>query len=98
MSSHVQLFATLWTAAHQAPLPIGFSWQGYWSVLPFTPLGDLPDPGIEPTAPETPALAGRSLPLSHLAGPKCEYHTVALEKAQNARYTRELAEEDENKV
>ena len=33
--SHVQLWATLWTAAHQAPLSTGFSWQEYWSGLPF---------------------------------------------------------------
>ena len=32
--SHVQLFATPWTAAHQAPLPMGFSRQEYWSGLP----------------------------------------------------------------
>ena len=31
--SHVPLFATLWTVAHQAPLPMGFSRQGYWSGL-----------------------------------------------------------------
>ena len=33
--SSVQLFATLWTAAHQAPLSMGFSRQEYWSALPF---------------------------------------------------------------
>ena len=27
----------------------GFSRQEYWSGLPFSSLGDLPDPGIEPT-------------------------------------------------
>ena len=32
--SHVQLFATPWTAAYQAPLPMGFSRQEYWSGLP----------------------------------------------------------------
>ena len=37
---------------------MGFSKQGYWSGLPFTPPGDLPGPGIEPASPETPALAG----------------------------------------
>ena len=31
--SHVQLFATLWTVAHRAPLSMGFSWQEYWSGL-----------------------------------------------------------------
>ena len=33
--SPVQLFATLWTVAHQAPLSIGFSRQEYWRGLPF---------------------------------------------------------------
>ena len=32
--SHVQLCATPWTAAHQAPLSTGFSRQEYWSGLP----------------------------------------------------------------
>ena len=34
MFSHVQLFVTLWTVAHQAPLSMEFSRQEYWSVLP----------------------------------------------------------------
>ena len=50
--SCVQLFATLWTVAHQAPLFMGFSRQEYWSGLPFPPLGYLPNPGIEPMSPE----------------------------------------------
>ena len=33
--SRVQLFATPWTAAHQAPPSLGFSRQAYWSGLPF---------------------------------------------------------------
>ena len=49
--SHVQLFATPWTVAHQAPLFLGFSRQEYWSGLPFPSPGDLPDPGIEPGSP-----------------------------------------------
>ena len=56
--SHVQLFATLWTIASQAPLSIGFSRQEYWSGLPCPPPGDLPDPGIEPMSPTSPVLAG----------------------------------------
>ena len=32
--SHVWLFVTLWTVAHQAPLSMGFSRQNYWSELP----------------------------------------------------------------
>ena len=35
---HVQLFAILWTVAHQAPLSTGFSRQKYWGGLPFLPL------------------------------------------------------------
>ena len=37
--SHVQLFATLWTVTLQAPLSMAFSWQEYWSRLPFPPPG-----------------------------------------------------------
>ena len=37
-----------WTVARQAPLSMGFSTQEYWRGLPFAPLGDLPDPGLEP--------------------------------------------------
>ena len=54
--SPVQLFATPWTVAHQAPLSMGFSRQEYWSRLPFSSPGDLPDPGIEPMSLESPAL------------------------------------------
>ena len=49
--SRVQLFATPWTVAYQAPLSMGFSRQEYWSGLPFPSPGDLPDPGIEPGSP-----------------------------------------------
>ena len=37
-----------WTVACQAPLPMGFSRQEYWSGLPFPSPGDFADPGIEP--------------------------------------------------
>ena len=46
--SRVQLFAILWTVAHQALPSMGFSRHEYWSGLPFLSPGDLPDPGIEP--------------------------------------------------
>ena len=45
--SHVHFFATSWTVAHQAPLSMGFSSQGYWCGLPFLFPGELPDLGIE---------------------------------------------------
>ena len=38
--NHVQLFVTLWTVAHQAPVSMGFSSHEYWSGLP------CPSPGI----------------------------------------------------
>ena len=56
--SHVQLFVTPWTIAHQIPLAMGFSRQEYWSWLPFPSPRDLPDPGIKPTSPASPALKG----------------------------------------
>ena len=49
--SRVQLFATPWTVAYQAPPSMGFSRQEYWSGLPFPSPGDLLDPGIEPGSP-----------------------------------------------
>ena len=57
--SHVWLFMTLWTVAHQAPLSLGFSGQEYWSGLPSPSPGDFPNPGIEPGSP---ALQADSLP------------------------------------
>ena len=57
--SCIQLFATPWTVACQAPLSVGFSRQEYWSGLPFPSPGDLPNPGIEPGSP---ALQADSLP------------------------------------
>ena len=59
-----------WTAAHKAPLSMGFSRKEYWSGLPFPPPGDIPDSGIEPTSPMSPALQRDSLPLGHLRSPQ----------------------------
>ena len=47
------------TVAHEAPLSMEFSRQEYWSELPFSSPGDLPDPGIEP---ESAALQADFLP------------------------------------
>ena len=57
--NHARLFATLWTAAHQAPLSMEFSRQEYWSQLPFPFPEDLPDPGTETASLAFPTLAGR---------------------------------------
>ena len=56
--SHILLFATPWTVAHQAPLSMGFPMQKYWRGFPFPTPGDIPDPEIKPKSLASPALAG----------------------------------------
>ena len=50
--------------AHQAPRSMGFCRQEYWSGLPFPPLGDLPNPGIEPASLMSPSWQAGSFPLA----------------------------------
>ena len=74
MLSHfscVWLFAHPWIIAHQAPLSTWFFWQECWNGLPCPPLGDLPDPGIKPTLPVSPALQVYSLPLNQQEASPC---------------------------
>ena len=59
--SCIQLFATPWTVAHEAPLSVGFSRQEYWSGLPFPPPRNRTH-----IAPGCPALQADFLLLSHL--------------------------------
>ena len=66
--SCLQLFVTLWTVAHQAPLSMGLSREQHWSGLPCPPPGHLPNPGIEPASPVSPALQADSLPLANRQG------------------------------
>ena len=49
---------TLWIVVFQAPLPMEFSRQEYWSVLPCPPQGDLPNTKIAPMFLTSPVLAG----------------------------------------
>ena len=74
--SQVQLFVTPWTAAHQAPLSMGFSRQEYWSGLPCPPLGELPDLGIKPMSLMSPALSGRFLTTSTTWEAKLNVHDI----------------------
>ena len=60
----ILLSATPWSVVHQAPLSMGFSRQEHWGGLPFPSPGPLPDPGIEPTSPESPVLTGRFITSS----------------------------------
>ena len=76
--SHVQLFVTPRTVAHQAPLPMEFSRQEYWSGLPFPSPEDLPNSGIEPWSP---ALQADSLPFEPAGkskSPKRVYQHILL--------------------
>jgi len=78
--SHVRLFVTLWTVAHQAPPSMGFSRQEYWNGLPFPSPGDLPNPGIEP---KSPTLRADTLTSEPPGKPKIYiyiYIYIALEK------------------
>ena len=82
MLSHfscVQLFATPWIVAHQAPLSMGLFRQEYWSGLPFPPPGDLPDPGIKAGFP---SLQAGSLPSEPPGKP---FHTQAKEPQWTAK-------------
>ena len=57
--NHVLVFATPWIIACRPPVSKVFSRQEYWIGLPFLPPECLPDPGREPKALASPALAGR---------------------------------------
>ena len=72
MLSHVQLFVTPWTVAFWAPLSMWFSRQEYWKGLPFPPLGDLPDSGVEPASPVSAALHVDSLLSDSLGKPEMD--------------------------
>ena len=65
--SGVWLFVTPWTIVLQAPLPMWFSKQEYWSVQPFPSPGDLPNPRTEPGSP---ALQAYFYDLNHQGSPK----------------------------
>ena len=72
---------TPWTAAHQAPLSMGFSRQEHWSGLPFPPPGDLPNPGNEPESLTSPALAGELFtPKASSESPYYDYSSMMEER------------------
>ena len=75
--SRVLLFVTPWTVAHQAPLSMGFSRQEYWSGLPFSPPGGLPDPGANLHL-LSPALASGVFTTVPPGSPRNRHTTVLL--------------------
>ena len=93
--SPVQLFATLWTVAHQAPLSTGFSRQEYWCGLPCPPPGDLPDPGIEPASPVAPCILAGGFSITEPPGkpkekPACPYFPRTLPLCFTGGFTHTL--------
>ena len=84
--SLVQLFATPWTVAHQAPLSMGFSRQEYWNGLPCPSPEDLPEPGIESASPASPALQADSL----ITEPPGRTHAWSGVKQNNVRLKRNV--------
>ena len=62
MCVYAQFLSCVWLflthGARQAPLSMGFFRQEYWSGLPFPPLVDLPNSGVKPVCPASPALLG----------------------------------------
>ena len=68
--SHVRFFATLWAAAHQAPLSVGFSRQECWSGFLCPSPKDLQGPGIE----RLPHWQAGCLPLAPPGKPRGSAH------------------------
>ena len=82
--SHVQLFVTPWTIAHQTPQSMEFSRQEYWSGLPFPSPGDLPSPGFEPGSP---ALQVDALPSEPSGTPPSWGHSEKMAVCEAGRMT-----------
>ena len=85
VAKSVQLFGTLCTVVHQAPLSVGFSRQEHWSGLPRPPPGDLPDQGMEHMSP---ALQVDFSPLSHWGSPHVFKLVDKREFRKSYRYNR----------
>ena len=71
--SYPTIYNPLETTAQEAPLCMGYSWQEYWSMLPFPPPGDLPSPRIEPMS-HVSCIVGWFF-TSHLVSPLRHVHT-----------------------
>ena len=77
MLTHLQLFATSWMVACQAPVSMGFSELKYWTGLPFPSPEDPPDPGIEPVSLALQHWQADSLPLVPPEKPNlCQFNQI----------------------
>ena len=77
--SHVQLFATPWTVALQAPLSMGFPRPECWNGFPVPSPGSLPNPEICPASLVSPALAGRFFTIVPPGKPPSDMYSIYLE-------------------
>ena len=82
-SVRVWLFVTPWTIACQDPLSLEFSRQKYWSGLPFSSPGDLPNPGIKHGSP---ALQADSL-SSEPPGNSLQCHPWAFQNEYSVQFS-----------
>ena len=84
--SHVRLLAPPWTVAYQVPLSMEFSRQEYWNGLPFPTPEDCLNPGIKPTSPASPVLAGGFFPMEPPGKPSCllSFHLLFNFKCKNS--------------
>ena len=89
--SHVQLFETPWTAAHQALLFMGFFRQEYQGGLSFPSSGDLPNPQIKPVSPP---LQADSLPLNLQGSPSNMFSPAQAETIFTAPQSSEEGDPD----
>ena len=78
LASVVSNSVTPWTVARQAPLSMRLCRQKYWSGLPCTPPGNLPNPGIKP---RSPAMAGDSF-NTEPPGKPCNKHPYCHPKSR----------------
>ena len=62
---------------------MGFSRQEYWSVLPFPPPEDLPDPGVKPASLAVPTLAGKFFTIEPPGKSQIKILTVIMFAGQN---------------
>ena len=85
--SHVRLFATPWTVAHQAPLSMGFSRQEYWSRVGCHVLlqGIFPTQELNPTFLTSPALAGGFFTTSVTWQARVWLHLLPIQKTPELR-------------
>ena len=71
-----------WTVAYQASPSMGFSRQEYWSGLPFSSPGDLPDSGVKP---RSPALEADALTSEPPGKPKNVFRSLRMDGAMKRK-------------